>query len=208
MSRLNDILERTRQNLKAKEEARRRLEELSQKARIESKQAIVLLHIGDRTRAGQRLVEAGQNLEELGTLTARYPEYSAHGAVTAAWQEYAEAKILKSLGDSDTYPEPDEIPLEFYILALGDVVGELRRDALDDLRKDMFGDAKQKLRRMEDIYDVLVSTEDASILLKELRRKVDVARSIIEATRGDLALEAGQRRLGNHIKELLEKLEK
>lgn len=207
MSRLDEILERMRENLKAKEESRRRLEELAQKARIGSKQAIVLLHKGSKATAEERLNEARKNLDELGKLTRRYPEYSTHGAVTAAWEEYAEAKILKSLGDSGTYPEPGDIPLEFYILGLGDVVGELRRDILDDLRRDGFVDAEEKLRRMEEIYDVLISTEDASILLRELRRKVDVARSIIESTRGDLALEAGQRRLGDHIKELLEKLE-
>lgn len=58
MSRLDEILERMRENLKAKEESRRRLEELAQKARIGSKQAIVLLHKGSKATAEERLNEA------------------------------------------------------------------------------------------------------------------------------------------------------
>ncbi|MCD6264300.1 hypothetical protein J7L60_07875, partial [Candidatus Bathyarchaeota archaeon] len=80
------------------------------------------------------------------------------------------------------------------------------RGVLDDLREDRFERAEERLRRMEEIYDALVSTEEASLLLKGMRRKIDVARGVIEATRGDLALEAGRRRLARTIQELMERM--
>ena len=145
-------------------------------------------------------------MENVKELLRTHPEFSSHGVVAAAWEEYAEAKILKSLEERGAFPEPLEVPLEFYLLGLGDVVGELRRGVLEDLMEGGFERAEERLRRMEEIYDTLISAEETSILLKGLRRKVDVARAVIEATRGDLALEAGRRRLAESIKGLLERL--
>jgi len=206
LTRLEEILRRARERLEAKEEAKRRLEELTRGARVRAKQSILLLHRGERGAAEEKLKEARGLLEEVGGLLREYPEFSAHGGVAAAWEEYAEARILKALGEEGDFPLPLEVPLESYLLALGDVVGELRRGVLDDLREGNFEGAEERLRRMEEIYDALVSTEEASLLLKGMRRKIDVARGVIEATRGDLALEAGRRRLARTIQELMERM--
>ena len=201
MSRLEEILGRVKEKLKAKEESKRQIERLTRGARVRAKQSILLIHRGEGERAEELLEEADRLLGEIRELLRSYPEFSAHGGVTAAWEEYAEAKILKALEEREAFPKPLEVPLESYLLALGDVVGELRRAVLDDLREDEFERGEKRLRRMEEIYDVLISAEEVSILLKGLRRKIDVARSVIEATRGDLALEAGRRRLARRLKE-------
>lgn len=206
MSRLEEILGRAKEKLKAKEEAKRQIERLTRGARVGAKQSILLIHKGEGKRAEELLEEAERLLREVRGLLESYPEFSAHGEVAAAREEYAEAEILKALEEQGAFPEPLEVPLESYLLALGDVVGELRRAVLDDLREDRFERAEERLKRMEEIYDALISTEEASILLKGMRRKIDVARSVIEATRGDLALEAGRRRLAESIRELLERV--
>ena len=205
MSRLEEILGRARERLEEREEAKRQIERLTRGARVRAKQSILLIHRGEGERSKELLEEAERLLKEVRELLKSYPEFSAHGDIAAAWEEYTEAKILMGLEEEGAFPEPLEVSLESYLLALGDVVGELRRAVLDDLREDRFERAEERLKRMEEIYDALIATEEASILLKGMRRKIDVARSVIEATRGDLALEAGRRRLAESIRELLER---
>jgi predicted translin family RNA/ssDNA-binding protein len=61
---------------------------------------------------------------------------------------------------------------------------------------------------MEEIYLNLVSVEDASLLLKGLRRKLDIARGVIENTRAELTAEAGRRRLNESVSRLSKKIDK
>ncbi len=55
MTRLEEILRRARERLEAKEEAKRRLEELTRGARVRAKQSILLLHRGERGAAEEKL---------------------------------------------------------------------------------------------------------------------------------------------------------
>lgn len=206
MSKLDDILIRARDKLLAKDEARASIEEKAQKARTRSKQAIQLVHRGDPDKAHERLVQAAGFLDEVSELLKQYPDFTHYGSVAAAWEEHAEAVIFTSLMKSGGYPEPLQIPLDHYILGLGDVVGELRRAAVDDLRRGRLDLAEARLGLMEEIYEALIAGEDVTILLKDMRRKTDVARGIIEATRGDIALEAGRKRLDDSIRELSSKM--
>jgi translin len=54
---------------------------------------------------------------------------------------------------------------------------------------------------MDDIYYVLVSMDYPDALTGGLRRTTDVARSIMERTRGDLSLTLVQRNLTDTIEE-------
>jgi predicted translin family RNA/ssDNA-binding protein len=59
---------------------------------------------------------------------------------------------------------------------------------------------------MESIYLNLVSMDEAP-LLKGLRRKMDIARGVIERTRSEITAEAGRRRLDESVRRLSERLE-
>lgn len=207
MSKLDDLMARVRDELQVREEARLSIEEKAQKARTKSKQAIQLVHRGDIEKAGQRIVESAGFLHELCELLEHYPEFSHYGSVAAAWQEHAEAVIFTAVIRGEGYPEPAQTPLDHYVLGLGDVVGELRRAAVDDLRLGRMDLAEARLGLMEEIYEALIAGEDVTILLKDMRRKIDAARGIIEATRGDIALEAGRKRLDDSIRELSRKMD-
>jgi translin len=62
---------------------------------------------------------------------------------------------------------------------------------------------------MDDIYSLLVSIDYPDAITGNLRRSTDVARSIMEKTRGDLSLSIVQRSLRDalerHAKEVLDK---
>jgi translin len=129
--------------------------------------------------------------------------------VVAALQEYAEAAILHSLITEKRYPTPEELGVEEtdYVLGLADVPGELRRQALDSLREGELEAAEGILETMEEIYLYLVEAEEASMMLKGMRRKLDVARGVIERTRAEVTAEAGRRRLSRELGSFRDRLE-
>jgi translin len=73
-----------------------------------------------------------------------------------------------------------------YLNGLSEVVGELRRRCLDILRHGYSTEAERLLTAMDDIYAVLVTMDYPDAITNGLRRQTDIARSIIEKTRGDI----------------------
>ena len=67
------------------------------------------------------------------------------------------------------------------------------------------GLAEERLETMEEIYLNLVSMEEAP-MLRGMRRKMDIARGVIERTRSEVTAEAGRRRLDESVRRLSEKL--
>ena len=105
-------------------------------------------------------------------------------------QEYAEAISFFSIIMKKDLPTPKVLkinPLN-YALGLADVVGELRRYVLDNIRKSQIDDLNEILESMDEIYTYLFSLDYPSGITQDLRRKIDVARNIIERTRGDVSI--------------------
>ena len=88
-------------------------------------------------------------------------------------------------------PSPREIGVTdtASLLGLGDVVGELRRLSLTRLRSGDVAAATLFLETMERIQDALMRFDYPTALVA-LKRKQDVARSLIEKTRGEVAVAA------------------
>ena len=180
----------------------------ARRARILSKQAILKLHSGEEAEAGKRLEEASNLIAEMNGIIEKNPELGRFDQVSAAKEEYSEASIIRSLMESGEFPDPAELemPITSYLLGLGDVPGELRRQALDALRVGDMETAEARLSTMEEIYLSLMTMEEAP-LLKGLRRKMDIARGVIERTRSEVTAEAGRRILGESVERLTERLE-
>jgi translin len=205
---LEDLIRRTSEALRLKNQALDEIMDRARKSRVLSKQAILLLHQGKIEEAESRLKKVKQLLTELNEVANGYPELRFYEQVSAAWEEYAEASIIFSINSGESIPDPERlsIPLSSFILGLGDVPGELRRQALDALRLGDIGIAEDRLRIMEEIYLSLTSLEEAP-MLKGLRRKIDVARGVTERTRSEVTAEVGRRRLDEAVRSLREKLE-
>jgi predicted translin family RNA/ssDNA-binding protein len=78
---------------------------------------------------------------------------------------------------------------------------------LDYLRRNDVEKAENNLEHMETIYAELINLDEAHILVHELRRKCDVARRVLEATRGDVTIEVRRSQLEDSIKDLNKRLE-
>ena len=105
-------------------------------------------------------------------------------------QEYVEAIILNCILYGGIFPTPKELnvnPLH-YALGLTDVIGELRRYILDNISSSRIQDLRKTLEIMDEIYTYLFSVDYPSGLTQDLRHKTDVARNIIEKTRGDVSI--------------------
>jgi translin len=201
---LRKILGRIEEELSEREEFKDELYEAMRKATRFSKQAIFAVHKGKLREAGKLLIDAEKFFTELDRIPLACRELVYAGIVDSAFQEYAEAHVLLNLVKSGKFVDPEKIrvPSTSYLLGLADVVGELRRRTLDSLRRGNLKSAEKSLENMEFIHDALMGLEKAPRSVSELRRKSDVARRVIEATRGDVTLEVRRNSLERSIRYL------
>ena len=147
-----------------------------------------------------KLAELKDEASRLSSILAEHPDLVRTGYVESAFQEYAEVGIILSLMRKDDVPLPEELGVGSvpYLLALGDSVGELRRLALEELRKGDVGRSNHYLDQMEELYHALIRFDypDAIVAIKH---KQDVARSLLEKTRGDVAVATHARRLQDKL---------
>ena len=207
---LKSLLDELQKELKSREKVKEEVQKIMRKATQLSKRAIVLIHQKRMDESRKLLDEAKSLFKSLRKLCGQYPDLFYMGMVNAAFQEYAEANILLGLIENGSFVSPVEIdvPAVDYILGLADVIGELRRQALDALRSGDLAYAEKCLQIMENIYLELMAMDEGFLLVPGLRRKCDVARRIIETTRGELTVEARRSSLEKAIRKLEERFEK
>jgi translin len=201
---LRKLLEKVRIELKQKEEVKEEIQKNMRKATRFSKQAILYIHQARFVEAKKLLKETSKLFANLLKLSEEHPNLFFSGIVDAAFQEYTEAQVMLSLVEKEQFVSPEflGVPSIDYVLGLADVIGELRRRALDMLRKGNVKIAEKCLEIMEQIYGELMAMDDAYMLVPGLRRKSDVARHVIETTRGDITIESRRNSLEHSIKRL------
>ena len=202
MPALKTILREIKGELKEKEKVREKAQKDMRKATSLSKQAILLIHQKKMRKAAKLIEEARKIISELGETSNKYPDIVYSGLFSAALQEFSEANILINLVEKTAFVTPKEIdvPSVDYVLGLADVIGEYRRMALDALREGKVEKGEECLRIMDEIYTELMGMEEAYMLVPGLRRKCDIARRIIEQTRGDVTQEVRRAALENYLK--------
>ena len=201
---LSSILDEIQKELLKREEVWEVVKQDMRSATRLSKQAILLVHKEKNEDARELLEEAKRLFSKLRDVSKGYPDLAYTGIVDSAFQEYAEAWTFLCLIETDRFVNPRElgIPSISYVLGLADVVGEFRRRALDAIRKGNVTTAEDCLQKMEHIYTELSNMDEGYLLVSGLRRKCDVARHIIESTRGDVTMEARRSSLEHSITRL------
>lgn len=207
---LKAILTKIQENLNARDKVREEIQRDMRKATRLSKQAIQVTHQERFDEAKAMLEETKSLFVKLHETAKNYPHLLYIGSVDAAFEEHAEAHILLTVIQENRFVAPEEIgvPLTHYVLSLGDVIGELRRRALDLIRRGDVEKAEKCLEIMEHIYSELTALDDAYIIIKGLRRKGDVARHLIEVTRGDITNEVRRSALERSISNLEKSIKK
>jgi translin len=202
LSTLKGILKKVKKELMEKDKIRENTHESMRKATSLSKRAILLVHQKKQEEAEKLIGNAKSVLLELQGLAEEQPGIIYGGMFSAALQEYAEANIFLTLLKESRFVTPQEInvPPVDYVLGLADVIGECRRAVLDALREGDAEKGEEYLKTMDDVYVELTALDEAYMLVPGLRRKCDVARRVIEATRGDVTQEVRRKALETYLK--------
>jgi len=119
------------------------------------------------------------------------------GFLQDAQKEYTEARLTEALVTAYDLHSPEDLGVELapYLNGMSESIGEGRRSILDLLRRGEVEEGERILSLMEDMYYLLVSMDFPDAMTGNLRRSTDVARAIMERTRGDLTVTIVQRRL-------------
>jgi translin len=160
--------------------------------------AIRALHRGEWDLARSLMDEAKAAIDDGLDAVRDHPDIRFAGYLQDAQKEYAEARITEALiTGAVALPGADELGVEDapYLNGMAEAIGEGRRFALDLLRHAEVTRAEAVLSTMEDLYSVLVSIDYPDAITGNLRRSTDVARSLIEKTRGDVTTAIGQQDL-------------
>ncbi|AGB04848.1 putative RNA-binding protein of the translin family [Aciduliprofundum sp. MAR08-339] len=164
-----------------------------------SSQSIIMMHRGENVdEIVRKLKEEVWHLKSL--LVNQYPDLLYSGFVQNALQEYCEAMVFRSILRDEPIPSHRELGVnpEAYIMGMGDVVGELRREVLESLRNENFSTAEKYLSLMESIYEMLMRFNYPSGLVP-LKPKQDTARSLIEKTRSEITIALMTNRIARKI---------
>ena len=197
-------MKEVKEELIQKEEVRENAQKNMRKATSLSKQAILLMHQKKFDKAGKSIENAKEIISKLQISAREYPDIIYSGMFSAALQEYAEANVFQGLIKEARFVTPNEInvPALDYVLGLADVIGEYRRLVLDALREGEVKKGEEGLKIMDESYIELMAMDEAYMLVPGLRRKCDMARRIIETTRGDVTQEVRRKALENRLIQL------
>jgi translin len=184
---LSDLSQGLREELDSKTAARERGLSTSRDAIRCCGNAIRAMHRGELDNASKLVSDAQRHLDDAREALQAHPDMLHAGFVHDAEKEVAEARITFALVTGDDLPDRSAVGVsaQAYLKGMSEAVGELRRHILDLMRQGELQRCEELLKAMDDIYTILVSMDYPDGITFGLRRQTDIARSIIERTRGD-----------------------
>lgn len=209
MAKFDDIAEIIHQDFEQRTTARDKALSQARTLTRACAHAIRATHRNEDMNAQSHLTEASKLAHALRVDLVDYPDLYYAGYTQDALKEYAEAQLVYALVHGVEPPSCADLNLESatYLKGLAECAGELRRRCLDMLLNDKPDEAQRLLDLMDEIYAILVTMDYPDAITGGLRRLTDVARGIVERTRGDLTLSLRQERLEHNIRRLEKYLE-
>jgi translin len=204
MHKLESIAERIRHNFDVRtakrDEALKQARQLTRACSL----AIRAVHRDDKEGMEANLAEAQVLADQLRAELKDHPELFFAGYSQDSLKEFVEANVTCALIQNQPLQTPEELGVEeaTYLNGLAEVVGELRRRTLDILRSGYSQEAERLLSHMDEIYSVLVTMDYPDAITNGLRRQTDLARGIIEKTRGDVTFSLRGQHLAEAIRNL------
>jgi translin len=205
MHKLEQIAEQIRRTFDARTVARDQALAQARALTRHCANAIRAVH-RDETDVMQEHLQEAQKLAAAlhKDLSGKYPDLYYAGYTQDALKEFAEASITCALVRDQALPPPEDLdlPAFTYLNGLAESIGEMRRRCLDMLRQGNSAEAERLLGHMDDIFSILVTMDYPDAITNGLRRQTDVARSILERTRGDLTFSLRGEQLERSISRL------
>jgi translin len=147
-----------------------------------------------------QLEDAKSKMEQAKTMLAEFREYARNDLyryISVAEQELVEAYALKSVMEDRPMPSMRELDVtgESYLTGLLDCVGEIKRLVYDRMRSGKGKDAEILFAMMEEIYNAIYPFAVYDNIVSGLRKKLDVARMLIEDIRATVTEESRRKAL-------------
>lgn len=192
-SDIQGSLEEIDKNLKDVQDRREKLIKGTRDVVMLCSKSIVAMHHSQLEDAKSKMDQAKTMLEEF----RRYARQDLHRYITVAEQELVEAYALKSVMDNKPMPSMRELDVtgESYLTGLLDCVGEIKRLVYDRMRSGKGKDAEELFAKMEEIYNAIYPFAVYDNIVSGLRRKLDVARMLIEDIRATVTEESRRKAL-------------
>jgi translin len=204
MHKLDSITEQIRQNFDARTAARDKALATARQLTRACSLAIRAVHRSETDTMTAHLDEARSLANTLRVELTNHADLFYAGYTQDALKEFVEANVTCALIQGQPLSTPQELNVAdaTYLNGLAEVVGELRRRTLDILRHGYSAEAERLLGIMDEIYSVLVTMDYPDAITNGLRRQTDIARSIIEKTRGDITFSLR----GEHLEQAIGRL--
>jgi translin len=180
----------------------------SRKAIQLSSQAIRAAHRGEYDEANRLCDLAGRTLSAAYREIASEPLVRYSGFMHDGEKEYAEAAVVVSLLSGPALPSPETLGISHpaFLNGLAEGASELRRSALDAIRRGDPKRADELLTLMDEAMGVLEVMDFPEAVTSGLRRTTDALRSVVERTRGDVTAALRQQALEARLKAVEGKL--
>jgi translin len=208
MHKLENIADRIRQKFDVRTAMRDQALAQARQLTRACSLAIRAVHRDDKETMETQLTQAHNLADKIRAELASHADLYYAGYTQDALKEFVEANVTCALIQSQGLQTPEELGVEdaTYLNGLAEVIGELRRRILDILRHGYSQEAERLLSHMDDIYSVLVTMDYPDAITNGLRRQTDLARSIIEKTRGDITFSLRGEDLSQAIRQLSSQL--
>jgi translin len=167
--------------------------------------SIIALHRSEIDQAQINMHQAKTMLEEF----RQYSKTDLYKYIATAEQELVEAYGLKCVLQNSPIPSMKELNVSgsSYITGLLDCIGEVKRMVYDKMRVGRAQDAARLFSLMQDIYGAVYPFAVYDHLVSGMRRKLDVAKMLIEDVRAVVTEETRREVIVKAIDNLEKKLQ-
>lgn len=175
-----------------------------------SAKAIRSIHRHEFETALKLLGEARGIADTARTALKPFGEIYYAGYLHDSEKELVEAHAVYAIVKQEDWPTPESLGVGImaYLNGMGEAASEVRRFALDEMRRGKMDESERILKQMEVIYDDLITFDYSDSMTGGLRRTCDALRAVIERTRSDLTATASQRELVAELQATREALKK
>lgn len=199
-------LEEISKELDEVEKRRERLLRESRDVISLSAKAIISIHASDLKKAQSNLRDAKKILNMIRPMGTQ----DLHKYLIQPQAEYAEAQILYSIASKKPLPSHRALTVDnaSYLLGLLDAIGEIKRRVYDQIRKGKGGEASRLFEQMEQLYVLLLPFAVYEHVAQGVKRKLDVARILIENTRSVITEEVRRMKFIESMKRVSTRMQK
>ena len=164
---------------------------------ISCSQSIIAAHKGDLKDAKKKLAKSKKLLFE----NRKKADSESKRYLVIPEQELVEASSFIAILENKPIPSIEilKVSNESYILGLLDLIGELKRNVFDNIRRGKSKEAARIFEIMENLYLYLYPFAMYDKLVKEARKKLDVNRRLIEDARSAVTEEVRRSNLIDSI---------